>query len=408
MQLQNLAVCAIATGLALRYFYVTHQWQANVEAEAQSRVRALQARIRPHFLFNSMNTIASLTRSNPKVAEQAIADLSDLFRASLREHRERIPLAHEIEIARAYERVERLRLGERLQVDWQVDGLPMDAKVPALILQPLLENAVYHGIEPLDQGGDHPRKRQAGRHAGRPDHRQSRVAPRRRAPARPPDRARQRAPAARAHVPRRSRGRGDRGARAIRRDAALSRRRRATREPARAGRRRRAARPRAALPPGRGAAGGGARRRRRKRRRSPAARRPPAARSRAARHPHAGHGRARGRAPPRAHARAARGHLHHGLRAARARGLRRAGGRLPPEAGAAGQAEGGPRARAAPHARAARAHRRGHGRHRARASPCARATSFGSSRSRTSPASSPSRNTRRCATPAARNSSRSR
>jgi two-component system, LytTR family, sensor histidine kinase AlgZ len=153
MQLRNLAVCAIACGLALRYFYVSHQWQANVVAEAQSRVRALQARIRPHFLFNSMNTIASLTRSNPRAAEQAIADLSDLFRASLREHRERIPLAHEIEIARAYERVERLRLGERLQVDWQVDGLPMDANVPALILQPLLENAVYHGIEPLDKGG---------------------------------------------------------------------------------------------------------------------------------------------------------------------------------------------------------------------------------------------------------------
>ncbi len=153
LQLQNLAVCAIAAGIALRYFYVSHQWQANVEAEAQSRVRALQARIRPHFLFNSMNTIASLTRSNPKVAEQAIADLSDLFRASLREHRERIPLAHEIEIARAYERVERLRLGDRLQVDWQVDGLPMDATVPALILQPLLENAVYHGIEPLEKGG---------------------------------------------------------------------------------------------------------------------------------------------------------------------------------------------------------------------------------------------------------------
>jgi len=153
MHLRNLAVCAIACGLALRYFYVSHQWQANVEAEAQSRVRALQARIRPHFLFNSMNTIASLTRSNPQAAEQAIADLSDLFRASLREHRERIPLAHEIEIARAYERVERLRLGERLRVDWQVDGLPMDANVPALILQPLLENAVYHGIEPLEKGG---------------------------------------------------------------------------------------------------------------------------------------------------------------------------------------------------------------------------------------------------------------
>ena len=149
----NLAVCAIAGGIALRYFYVAHQWQSNVEAEAQSRVRALQARIRPHFLFNSMNTIASLTRTNPRGAEQAIADLSDLFRASLREHRERIPLAQEIEIARAYERVERLRLGDRLQVDWQIDALPLEATVPALILQPLLENAVYHGIEPLDQGG---------------------------------------------------------------------------------------------------------------------------------------------------------------------------------------------------------------------------------------------------------------
>lgn len=151
--LPNLAVGALAGGLALRYFYVTHQWRANVEAEAQSRVRALQARIRPHFLFNSMNTIASLTRTNPRVAEQAIADLSDLFRASLREHRERIPLASEIEIARAYERVERLRLGDRLKVEWQVDALPMDTQVPALILQPLLENAVYHGIEPLDKGG---------------------------------------------------------------------------------------------------------------------------------------------------------------------------------------------------------------------------------------------------------------
>mgnify|MGYP001095262138 CR=1 FL=1 len=127
--LRNLAVCAIAGGLALRYFYVSHQWQVNVEAEAQSRVRALQARIRPHFLFNSMNTIASLTRTNPRAAEQAIADLSDLFRASLREHRERIPLAHEIEIARAYERVERLRLGDRLPVSYTHLTLPTKLEV---------------------------------------------------------------------------------------------------------------------------------------------------------------------------------------------------------------------------------------------------------------------------------------
>ena len=89
--LRNLAVGAIAGGLELRYFYVRHQWRRNVEAEAQSRVRALQARIRPHFLFNSMNTIASLTRSNPRLAEQAIADLADLFRASLRDPGMTIP-----------------------------------------------------------------------------------------------------------------------------------------------------------------------------------------------------------------------------------------------------------------------------------------------------------------------------
>ncbi|MBM5810588.1 MAG: hypothetical protein FJ191_01285 [Gammaproteobacteria bacterium] len=162
--LRNLTIGAIAGGLALRYFYVTQQWRRNVEAEAQSRVRALQARIRPHFLFNSMNTIAALTRSDPRGAEQAIADLADLFRASLRERGERIPLGDEIEIARAYERVERLRLGARLQVDWQVDAVPATTLVPALILQPLLENAVYHGIEPLPGGGT---IRVAGRLDGR-------------------------------------------------------------------------------------------------------------------------------------------------------------------------------------------------------------------------------------------------
>lgn len=162
--LRNLTIGAIAGGLALRYFYVSQQWRRNVEAEAQSRVRALQARIRPHFLFNSMNTIAALARSDPRRAEQAVADLADLFRASLREHGERIPLGSELEIARAYERVERLRLGERLHVDWQVDTVPRETLVPALILQPLLENAVYHGIEPLPGGGT---IRVAGRLDGR-------------------------------------------------------------------------------------------------------------------------------------------------------------------------------------------------------------------------------------------------
>jgi two-component system sensor histidine kinase AlgZ len=121
--------------------------------EALARIRALQARIRPHFLFNSMNTIAALTRSSPERAEQAVEDLADLFRASLSDTNVRISLKDEIEIARTHERIEQLRLRDRLQVHWDVDDLPLRVEVPSLILQPLLENAVYHGIEMLAEGG---------------------------------------------------------------------------------------------------------------------------------------------------------------------------------------------------------------------------------------------------------------
>jgi two-component system sensor histidine kinase AlgZ len=144
---RNLAVGGVITGGLLRYFYVSEQWQRNVQREAQARIHALQARIRPHFLFNSMNTIASLTRSNPAAAEQAVEDLADLFRASLADARQRITLADELDIARVYERMERQRLGDRLDVRWDVDALPADAMLPSLTVQPLLENAIYHGIE---------------------------------------------------------------------------------------------------------------------------------------------------------------------------------------------------------------------------------------------------------------------
>jgi two-component system sensor histidine kinase AlgZ len=150
---RNLAIGAVITALALRYFFVTHEWRRNVEMQASARVHALQARIRPHFLFNSMNTIASLTRSNPALAEEAVQDLADLFRANLNEQRNVLRLAEELEIARIYQRIEQLRLGERLRVDWKVDSLPRDALVPGLMLQPLLENAIYHGIEPRPEGG---------------------------------------------------------------------------------------------------------------------------------------------------------------------------------------------------------------------------------------------------------------
>jgi len=151
--LRSLGVGFIVSALALRYFYVSAEWKRSIEMEALARIRALQARIRPHFLFNSMNTIAALTRSAPERAEQAVEDLADLFRASLSDANARISLRDEIEIARTHERIEQLRLRDRLRVKWDVDELPMRIEVPSLILQPLLENAVYHGIEMLPGGG---------------------------------------------------------------------------------------------------------------------------------------------------------------------------------------------------------------------------------------------------------------
>ena len=151
--LRTFAVTFIVGALALRYFHVAAEWKRSVELESQARIRALQARIRPHFLFNSMNTIAALTRSDPQRAEEAVEDLADLFRANLNEARGHIPLKEELEIARIYQRIEQLRLGERLKVRWDVTELPMRTLVPSLLIQPLLENAIYHGIEALPEGG---------------------------------------------------------------------------------------------------------------------------------------------------------------------------------------------------------------------------------------------------------------
>jgi len=150
---RNLGISVIVSALLLRYFYVSHEWRRHVRAEARSRIDALQARIRPHFLFNSMNTIAALTRSDPPRAEEAVEDLADLFRATLRDSDALLTLKEELELSRIYQRIEMLRIGDRLSVRWDVAALPMRARVPGLTIQPLLENAIYHGIEPLDGGG---------------------------------------------------------------------------------------------------------------------------------------------------------------------------------------------------------------------------------------------------------------
>lgn len=148
----TLAVGLVFTAL-LRYLFIRSQWQSELMAQADARVQALQARIRPHFLFNSLNTIASLVSDQPEAAERATEDLADLFRGSLRRADSMIPLEEELSLARKFLDMEQRRLGERLQVEWQVSELPGQAEVLPLIIQPLLENAVTHGIQAREEGG---------------------------------------------------------------------------------------------------------------------------------------------------------------------------------------------------------------------------------------------------------------
>lgn len=164
----QLVIAAIIAGLALRYFYVQVQLREQEQSELQSRIQALQSRIRPHFLFNSMNIIASLIATQPETAETVVEDLSELFRASLNDAGNQVPLADELDLCQRYVRIESLRLGERLQTQWDIEpfgqseGIQSEGiqsqslqsvKIPLLTLQPLLENAIYHGIQPIPEGG---------------------------------------------------------------------------------------------------------------------------------------------------------------------------------------------------------------------------------------------------------------
>ncbi|MGI9205902.1 MAG: sensor histidine kinase [Woeseiaceae bacterium] len=152
--LRTFAASSIIIALSMRYLYVASEWRRSIVLEAEARISALQALIRPHFLFNSMNTIASLIRSDPLLAEEAVEDLADLMRANLGSQKNRTSLKQELEIAAIYQRMEKLRLGDRLRVHWDLTDLPMRALIPSLTIQPLLENAIYHGIELLPDGGD--------------------------------------------------------------------------------------------------------------------------------------------------------------------------------------------------------------------------------------------------------------
>ncbi|MEQ9465196.1 MAG: histidine kinase [Haliea sp.] len=151
--LRNLLVAGLVAGIALRYFYLQQQLALRERSELQARLDAMQTRIRPHFLFNTLNSIASLIASHPERAEEAVEDLAELFRASLRQSGVDATVADELRLCQLYLGIEQLRLGERLRLDWQIEeglaGLPM----PGLVLQPLVENAVYHGVSLLPGGG---------------------------------------------------------------------------------------------------------------------------------------------------------------------------------------------------------------------------------------------------------------
>ncbi len=137
---------------------VVLQWlrlraQALLPAETTAKLAELQSRIRPHFLFNTLNTALSLVRLDPARAEGVLEDLAELFRVALQDSGEAATLAQEVELARRYLAIEQIRFGSRLKVSWELDADAGRARVPPLLLQPLVENAVRHGVEPADDGG---------------------------------------------------------------------------------------------------------------------------------------------------------------------------------------------------------------------------------------------------------------
>jgi two-component system, LytTR family, sensor histidine kinase AlgZ len=139
------------SALLLGYFFLRNR--AFSPALAEARLQALQARIRPHFLFNSINAVLSLLRAEPQRAERALEDMADLFRVLMADNRKLTTLTGEIDLCRQYLALEQLRLGERLKVEWAIDPELGQALLPPLMLQPLIENAVYHGIEPAIEPG---------------------------------------------------------------------------------------------------------------------------------------------------------------------------------------------------------------------------------------------------------------
>jgi two-component system sensor histidine kinase AlgZ len=142
---------ALVCGVLLLYFRLRSRVLSRALSDA--RLQVLRARIRPHFLFNTINAVLGIVRAQPRQAEAALEDMADLFRMAMSDAEDLVPLGREIQLSKQYVALEQMRMGGRLRVDWQIQGVPDDVLIPPLLLQPLLENAVYHGIEPLSQGG---------------------------------------------------------------------------------------------------------------------------------------------------------------------------------------------------------------------------------------------------------------
>ena len=146
-------VLALLVAVSLLLYFRLHT-KAFSPALAEARLQALQARIRPHFLFNSLNAVLALIRRDPKRAERTLENLADLFRTLMADARQFVRLSDELSLLERYAEIEHLRLADRLRITWQLDAAPSDALLPPMVLQPLLENAIYHGVEPGTGVGD--------------------------------------------------------------------------------------------------------------------------------------------------------------------------------------------------------------------------------------------------------------
>jgi two-component system, LytTR family, sensor histidine kinase AlgZ len=145
-----LAGAAVAAAI---FAWLDLRAKARFPADTTARLAELQSRIRPHFLFNTLNTALTLVRLDPARAEGVLEDLAELFRVAISDNAESVTLDEEVALAQRYLDIEQVRFGNRLHVNWELDPEAGGARVPPLLLQPLVENAVRHGVEPSAEGG---------------------------------------------------------------------------------------------------------------------------------------------------------------------------------------------------------------------------------------------------------------